>query len=56
MDGRSIIHCKGLKRFRMTQKWDQDGYLVGRVECFNDDPIKVPIIFFLSFPFTNPAM
>jgi len=39
MDGRSIIHCKGLKRFRIEQKWDQDGYLVGRVECFDDNTV-----------------
>jgi len=40
MDGRSIISCKGLRRFRILQKWDQDGYLVAKVQCFSDEPLK----------------
>jgi len=40
LPSRRIIHCKGLRRFRIQQKWDQDGYLVGRVECFGDEPIQ----------------
>ena len=52
MDGRSIIHCKGLKRFRISQKWDQDGYLVGKVDLFDDEPVKVrKLEFFVVSPY-----
>jgi len=35
-DGRSIINTVGTKRFKILEKWDVDGYVVGRVEYLED--------------------
>lgn len=38
-DGRSYIETKGTKRFRIMEKWEQDGYMVGKVQWIDDEEI-----------------
>lgn len=38
-DGRSYIDCVGTRRFRVVDKWEQDGYLCGKIEYFDDQPL-----------------
>ncbi len=39
-DGRSYIDCVGTRRFRVLDKWEQDGYLCGKIEYFDDAPLE----------------
>lgn len=36
-DGRSYVDTVGTKRFRILNRWIQDGYMVGKVEIFGDE-------------------
>lgn len=36
-DGRSYVDTVGTKRFRIVNRWIQDGYMCGKVEVINDD-------------------
>lgn len=38
-DGRSYVDCIGTRRFRVLERWDQDGYLCGKVQYFDDEPL-----------------
>jgi len=37
-DGRSYIDTKGFRRFKVLEKWEADGYLVGKIEYLEDNP------------------
>lgn len=38
-DGRSIIITQATKRFHIRESWELDGYLMGKVEYFEDEPL-----------------
>jgi len=40
IDGRSFVQCKGTRRFRVLEKWEQDGYLMGKVQWIEEQPIQ----------------
>lgn len=40
IDGRSFVQCKGTRRFRVLEKWEQDGYLMGKVQWLEERPIQ----------------
>ena len=33
------MDCVGTRRFRVLEQWDQDGYLCGKVQYFDDEPL-----------------
>lgn len=37
-DGRSLIETVGQERFCILEKWEQDGYVCGKVKFINDEP------------------
>jgi len=39
-DGRSIIITQVTKRFLVEEKWELDGYLMGKVNYYEDDPLS----------------
>lgn len=39
IDGRSFVQCKGTRRFRVLEKWEQDGYLMGKVQWIEEQPV-----------------
>lgn len=40
IDGRSFVQCKGTRRFRVLEKWEQDGYLMGKVQWIEEQQIQ----------------
>jgi len=38
-DGRSYIDSVGIRRFRVLDRWEQDGYLCGKIEYIDDEPL-----------------
>ncbi|KAL6077074.1 LON peptidase N-terminal domain and RING finger protein 2 [Balamuthia mandrillaris] len=40
-DGRSHIETTASKRFRILDKWETDGYMMGRVEWFEDEGMTI---------------
>ena len=39
-DGRSYVDTIGTKRFKILDRWIQDGYMCGKVQIFSDDNIE----------------
>eukprot|EP01098_Paradermamoeba_levis_P004148 TRINITY_DN179_c0_g1_i1.p1 TRINITY_DN179_c0_g1~~TRINITY_DN179_c0_g1_i1.p1 ORF type:complete len:428 (-),score=85.93 TRINITY_DN179_c0_g1_i1:211-1494(-) len=39
-DGRSHICTVAERRFKILEKWDQDGYMCGKVEWYDEDEVK----------------
>jgi Lon protease-like protein len=36
-DGRSLVTCRGVRKFRIVERGELDGYLTGQVEFIDDD-------------------